>query len=46
VVTIRQLLMLRDEKGLERTEIERRLGLRRGAVGRLGRKGIVGDTSM
>jgi hypothetical protein len=40
VVTIRQLLMLRDEKGLERTEIERRLGLRRGRWGGWGGRGL------
>ncbi|KAI9879491.1 MAG: hypothetical protein M1830_008367 [Pleopsidium flavum] len=45
VVSLRQVLMLRDEKGLEAGEIERRLGLRGGVVGRLGRRGIVGDTS-
>ncbi|KAA6407461.1 MAG: hypothetical protein FRX48_08704 [Lasallia pustulata] len=46
VATIRQVLMLRDEKGVEGGEIERRLGLRRGVVGKLGAKGVVGDTSM
>lgn len=46
VTTIRQVLMLRDEKGLAGGEIEKRLGLKKGVVGRLGPKGIVGDTSM
>ena len=41
VVTIRQILALRDEKGVEAGEIERRLGLRSGVVGRLGRRGVV-----
>ena len=45
VVTVRQLLMLRDERRLEPGEIERRLGLGSGVVGRLGRRGVVGDTS-
>jgi len=42
VVTLRQVLILRDEKGLEGEEIERRLGLRRGVVGQLGGRGVVG----
>ena len=45
VVTIRQILVLRDEKGLGEGEIERRLGLRKGVVGRLGRKGLVEASS-
>lgn len=43
MVTIRQVLMLRDEKGLDGGEIERRLGLGEGVVGRLGARGVVGD---
>ncbi|KAI9815975.1 MAG: hypothetical protein M1827_001967 [Pycnora praestabilis] len=46
VVMVRQVLMLRDEKGMEEGEIERKLGLRRGVVGRLGERGVVGDTSL
>ena len=46
VMTIRQILMLRDEKAVEAAEIENRLGLKSGIVARLGVKGIVGDTSM
>lgn len=46
VTTIRQLLMLRDDKGLAGGEIEKRLGLKEGVVGRLGPKGVIGDTSM
>ncbi|KAH7412459.1 hypothetical protein BKA64DRAFT_329252 [Cadophora sp. MPI-SDFR-AT-0126] len=41
VLTLRQILVLRDEKGVEAGEIERRLGLKRGVVGRLGRRGVV-----
>lgn len=42
VITLRQILVLRDEKGFEAGEIERMLGLREGVVGRLGRRGVVG----
>lgn len=42
VITIRQILILRDEKGVSPAEIERSLGLREGVVGRLGRRGVVG----
>lgn len=42
VVTLRQVLVLRDEGGVDAAEIERRLGLRRGVVERLGRRGVVG----
>jgi hypothetical protein len=40
VVTIRQVLMMRDvqKKGAE--EIERTLGLRKGVVGKLGPRGL------
>jgi trehalose-6-phosphatase len=41
VVTLRQVLVLR-ERGVEEGEIERSLGLGRGVVGRLGRRGVVG----
>jgi hypothetical protein len=41
VVTLRQVLVLR-ERGVEEGEIERKLGLGRGVVGRLGRRGVVG----
>jgi hypothetical protein len=34
-------LVLRDEKGLEEGEIERKFGLRKGVVGRLGKRGVV-----
>jgi hypothetical protein len=42
VYTIRQMLTLRDKHGKSATEIERALGLKGGAVGRLGAKGVVG----
>ena len=41
VFTIRQMLVLRDERGKSATEIERTLGLKRGVVDRLGARGIV-----
>jgi hypothetical protein len=41
-VTLRRALKLRDEAGVADVEIEKRLGLKRGVVGRLGRKGVVG----
>ena len=46
VVLIRQALMMRDEKGMADTEIEKTLGLKNGVVARLGRKGTVGDVSV
>lgn len=45
VVTIRQILMLRDEKGLGTREIESKLGLAKGLVEKLGGRGVVGDAS-
>ena len=45
VAIIRQVLMLRDEKGVAGAEIERRLGLKGGVVARLGPRGVVGDAS-
>lgn len=42
VITIRQILVLRDERGVSDAEIERSLGLREGVVGWLGRRGVVG----
>ena len=46
VVLIRQALMMRDEKGMTNTAIEKTLGLKNGVVARLGRKGTVGDVSV
>lgn len=43
VLTIRRVLVLRDEKGLGGAEIERGLGLGVGVVGRLGGRAVVGD---
>ena len=43
VSTIREILVLRDEKELPDQEIEKRLGLAKGLVKRLGHKGVVGD---
>lgn len=40
VVTLRQVLVLR-ERGVEEEEIERRLELKGGTVGRLGGRGVV-----
>lgn len=42
VFTIRQILILRDEKGVSASEIERTFGLKEGVVARLGRMGVVG----
>jgi len=44
VVTLRQVLVLRDEKGLSSKEIERKLELKRGTVDRLGERGVVSAT--
>lgn len=41
VITIRQALMLRDERGLKESEIEKQLGLAPGVVEKLGPKGTV-----
>jgi hypothetical protein len=41
VVTLSQVLVMR-EKGVSGDEIERKLGLRKGVVGRLGGRGVVG----
>ena len=41
VVTLRQVLVLRDERGMSAGEIEEALGLKKGVVGMLGGKGRV-----
>ena len=46
VVTIRQVLVMRDERRIEEEEIERRLELEVGTVRRLGPRGIVGDVGL
>jgi len=42
VGTIRQILVMRDEKRTRESEIERVLGLAKGVVARLGDQGVVG----
>ena len=42
-MTLRQLLVMRDEKRMSHTEIEKKLGLASGVVGKLGPKGVVGE---
>ena len=44
VSTIRQLILMRDEKRMGGEEIEKSLGLAKGVVGRLGPSGVIGDT--
>lgn len=46
VVTIRQLLILRDEKMLNGEDIEKRLELKKGVVAILGRRGVVSSSGM
>lgn len=41
VYTIRQMLTMRDEQGASAGQIEKRLGLKAGAVERLGAQGVV-----
>lgn len=43
VMTIRQILMFRDEKKLAGADIEKKLGLATGTVARLGPRGVVGE---
>ena len=43
VMTIRQILMFRDEKRMGNADIENKLGLVAGTVGRLGGQGIIGE---
>lgn len=42
VFTIRQIMVMRDERGAEAGSIERSMGLRKGVVERLGAKGVAG----
>ena len=46
VMTIRQILMFRDEKKLASVEIEKKLGLAAGTVARLGPRGVVAETGL
>lgn len=43
VFMIRQLIVMRDERGMSGIEIEKSLGLAQGIVERLGPRGVVGD---
>ena len=43
ISTIRELILLRDEKGMGGADIEKKLGLAHGVVGRLGPSGVIGD---
>ena len=43
VSMIRQLIVMRDERGMSGVEIEKSLGLAQGVVERLGPSGVVGD---
>lgn len=45
VTVIRQMIALRDEKGMKYEEIDQALGLQKGVAARLGRKGIVSNIS-
>ena len=46
VMTVRQVLMMRDEKNMTEAEIEQKLGLAGGVVKRLGKKGVVSEVGM
>ena len=46
VMTIRQILMFRDEKNMTSPEIEKKLGLAPGTVAKLGPKRVVGEAGM
>ena len=43
VSTIRQVLVMRDDKAMGEEQIEKNLGLAKGVVRGLGAKGVVGD---
>jgi hypothetical protein len=42
-VSIKQVLAMRDRQGVRSDVIERHMRLKEGVVGRLGRKGVVGE---
>ncbi|KAL8714576.1 MAG: hypothetical protein Q9220_001524 [cf. Caloplaca sp. 1 TL-2023] len=46
VARIREILMLRDGKGMSEGEIEKRLGLQKGLVAKLGAKGVVMEAGL
>ena len=43
IFMIRQVIVMRDERGMSEVEIEKSLGLAQGVVERLGPRGVVGD---
>lgn len=42
VFEMRQVLVMRDLKGMSAAEIERKMGLKEGVVARLGEEGVLG----
>ena len=46
VMTIRQILMFRDGQKMGNADIENKLGLAAGTVGRLGGQGVIGEAGM
>lgn len=46
IMTVRQVLMMRDEKHMTDSNIEQKLGLAGGVVKRLGTKGVVAEAGM
>ncbi|KAL8951449.1 MAG: hypothetical protein Q9222_002574 [Ikaeria aurantiellina] len=46
VARIREVLAMRDGKGMSESEIEERLGLKKGLVGKLGAKGVVKEAGL
>ena len=46
VTTIRQILVMRDDKRMEAGAIEKALGLKEGVVKKLGKRGIVSDVGI
>ena len=46
IITVRQVLMMRDEKHMAEADIEQKLGLEDGVVKRLGKKGVVAEVGM
>lgn len=46
VMTIRQILMFRDDKKMTNADIEKKLGIAAGTVGKLGHKGVFGEAGM
>jgi len=46
VMTVRQVLMMRDDKHMNDADIEQKLGLAGGVVKRLGEKAVVAEVGM